>query len=78
MQNAIGKNRIKSITYEHFLEHLFCLFETGVRKVDFVASRAAFNLIVIISHMPESVSGTELVVLGVDKMILFTHIAYST
>jgi hypothetical protein len=33
---------------------------------------------VIIPNMPESVSGTELVVLGVDKMILLTHIAYST
>jgi hypothetical protein len=77
LQNAIGKNRIESITYEHALEHTFCLFESGVREADFVASRATFNLIVIIPNMPESVSGTEFVVSRLDIMIEF-HIAYST
>ena len=71
------KTLVKSITYEHFSEHKNCLFESGVGKVDFVASRAAFNLVVIIPDMPESVSGTEFVVSRLDIMIEF-HIAYST
>jgi hypothetical protein len=33
---------------------------------------------VIIPNMPESVSVTELIGLGVDKVILLIHIAYST
>jgi hypothetical protein len=48
VKKATGKTLAKSITYEHLIEHKFCLFETGVWKVNLVASRAAFYLIVII------------------------------
>ena len=62
MKNAIVKNRIKSITYEHALEHTFCLFESGVGETNLVACAAAFNLVHVISNMPECVASTKLVI----------------
>ena len=53
---------VKSITYEHLLEHTFCLFESSVGETNLVACAAAFNLVHVISHMPECVSSTKLVI----------------
>jgi hypothetical protein len=56
------------------LKHTFCLFETGVGEIDLVASAAAFDLIVVISHMPECVARAKLVVFRHDIMIVHTII----
>jgi hypothetical protein len=56
------------------LERTFCLFETGIGEIDFVASAAAFDLIVVISHMPECVARAELVVFRHDIVIVHTTI----
>jgi hypothetical protein len=56
------------------LEHTFCLFETGVGEIDLVASAAAFDLIMIISHMPECVARAKLVVFRHDIVIVHTTI----
>ena len=53
------------------LEHTFCLFETGVGEINLVASAAAFDLIVVISHMPECVARTEFVVFRLDIVYEF-------
>ena len=66
MKLTTEKTLVKSITYEHLLEHTFCLFETGVGEINLVASTAAFDLIMIISHMPECVASTEFVVFRHD------------
>ena len=71
MKLTTGKTLAKSITYEHLLEHTFCLFESGLWEIDFVASTAAFYLIMIISHMPECVASAEFVIFRHDIMILF-------
>lgn len=68
MKLTTGKSLAKSITYEHLLEHTFCLFESGILEHDFVTSTAAFNLIHVISHMPECVPSTESVVFRHDIM----------
>ena len=62
---------VKSITYEHLLEHTFCLFETGLGEINLVASTAAFYLIVIISHMPECVASAEFVIFRHDIVYEF-------
>ena len=66
MKLTTEKTLVKSITYEHLLEHTFCLFESGVLEHDFVTSTAAFYLIMIISHMPECVASTKFVVFRHD------------
>ena len=73
MKYTTGKTLVKSITYEHLLEHTFCLFESGVVEANLVTSTAAFNLIHVISHMPECVPSTESVVLRFDEMIVFHY-----
>jgi hypothetical protein len=72
-----GETLAKSITYEHLLEHTFCLFESGVREINLVASAAAFDLIVVISHMPECVASTEFVVFRHD-IVCDSHCRTST
>jgi len=74
VKKTTGKTLAKSITYKHLIEHTFCLFESGVGKVNLVASRAAFYLIMIISHMPECVASTEFVVFRHDIVISHTTI----
>jgi hypothetical protein len=71
MKLTTEKTLVKSITYEHLLEHTFCLFESGVVEANLVASAAAFNLIHVISHMPECVASTEFVVFRHDIMCEF-------
>ena len=71
MKLTTEKTLVKSITYEHLLEHTFCLFESGVVETNLVASAAAFNLIHVISHMPECVPSTEFVIFRHDIVILF-------
>lgn len=71
MKLATGKTLVKSITYEHLLEHTFCLFETGLGEINLVASAAAFDLIMIISHMPECVASTEFVIFRLDIVYEF-------
>ncbi len=66
MKLTTEKTLVKSITYEHLLEHTFCLFESGVVEANLVTSTAAFNLIHVISHMPECVPSTESVVFRHD------------
>jgi hypothetical protein len=53
---------MKSITYEHALEHTFCLFESGVREANLVACAAALDFVHVISNMPECVASTKLVI----------------
>jgi hypothetical protein len=59
LQNAIGKNRIKSITYEHAFEGAKSILETHVWKVNFVACNTAFYLIMIVAHIPQCVAVAE-------------------
>ena len=74
MKKTIVKILAKSITYEHVSKHTNCLFESGIREINLVASAAAFNLIMVISHMPECVANTELVVFSHDILICHTTI----
>ena len=53
------------------LKHTFCLFETGVGEIDLVASAAAFDLIMIIPHMPECVARAKLVVFRHNIVVIF-------
>ena len=71
MKYTTGKTLVKSITYEHLLEHTFCLFKRGISEQNLVASAAAFNLIHVISYMPECVASTESVVFRHDIVYEF-------
>ena len=62
---------VKSITYEHLSKHTFCLFESGIREINLVASTAAFDLIMIISHMPGCVASAEFVIFRHDIVYEF-------
>ena len=68
-KKAIVKTRIKSITYEHVLEHTFCLFESGVGEANFVSRRSALDFVHVIPCVPEHVVGTKLVSSTVDKVV---------
>ena len=76
MKYTTEKTLAKSITYEHLLEHTFCLFKRSVVEANLVACAAAFNLIHVISHMPECVASTEFVIFRHDIVYDF-HCAIS-
>jgi len=77
LQNAIGKNRIESITYAHLFEEALGVLEISLENNAFLRL-PILNFVDVVAMAPENLPIAELIVSGFDKVILLIHIAYST